>query len=334
VLVELLKLAPDAVVPLEPLAHGSRRCHVFDEDSLGAVNAAIAAERPLLVCGEPGLGKSQLAEAIAAAQDRPFLSCTVDSRTEHRELLWRFDAIRRLGHAQRGGSDRGITERHFVRPGPLWWALNWQSAVTKIEESVQALGDEALGEDDQPLRYGGNEAKARSGKGWVLLIDEIDKAESDVPNGLLEVLGSLRFTPYATSEPIVASSPAPLIVITTNRERTLPSAFVRRCLVLSLEMPKTERALIDFLVERGRSQFIDLGNQSPSTDESILRLAAEQLWTDRSRAFEERLNSIPGQAEYLDLIRVVVRTHPNDLNAQKLLLERSSKYLFRKRVDA
>src|SRR5262249_50323380 len=118
--------------------------HVIDEDSILAVNAALATGRPLLVRGEPGTGKSQLARAVAEALGRAFVSHSVDARTETRDLLWSVDAVARLAEAQVMGAlhhvehdevRRRIDVIEFVQPGPLWWAFDWASAQAQARRS-------------------------------------------------------------------------------------------------------------------------------------------------------------------------------------------------------
>ena len=281
-----IKLAPQGDIPAQ--------AHVFDERSMTAINAAMAAGRPLLVRGEPGAGKSQLARAAAKVLRRAFVYEVVDSRTEACELLWHFDAVERLAEAQIANA-MGIADKdelrsalnvlNFVRPGPLWWAFDWEDA-NRQAESVKALS---------PKQRDGGKPE----NGVVVLVDEIDKAEGDVPNGLLEALGAGEFLPYGRHEPVVAKS-APLVVVTTNEERALPDAFIRRCLVLPLDLPPSGDALIAWLTERGHAHF-------PKMDAEVRQAAAEQLDRDRSGAIEERRLPLPGQAEYLDLLRAVDR---------------------------
>lgn len=292
------------------------RVHKFDELSIGAVNAAIAAQRPLLVRGEPGVGKTQLAEAVAEELQRAFSSYTVDSRTESRDLLWRFDAVMRLAEAQLyatlGKKDvtNDLAIQKFVFPGPLWWAFNTKSA-------------QAVSRDATPLNQGKN--RDRYPNGWVVLIDEIDKAESDVPNGLLEVLGAGQFTPLGHDPiSIPAEGVAPLILITTNEERVLPDAFIRRCLVLHLALPEKDAELIEHLKQRGRAHF------GKATSGTVLEEAAQMLVADRRVARKEQLRPLPGQAEYLDLVRAVIELADGDMERQKDLIEDVARFTLKK----
>lgn len=126
---ERLELPAQGVLP--------KTVHVFDQASVDAVNAALAARRPLLVRGEPGTGKSQLARAAAAGLGRAFVSTVIDARSESRDLLWAFDAVARLAEAQVQGALPGrdeaqvrasLREERFLAPGPLWWAFDWRGA--------------------------------------------------------------------------------------------------------------------------------------------------------------------------------------------------------------
>jgi len=129
-------------VPLETRPGVPEQFHLFDEDSVLAINASLAAERPLLVRGQPGMGKTQLAAAASKVLNRPLVSFVVESRTESRHLLWHFDAVERLAMAQVCGAlqltetqvrDR-LPEKTFVVPGPLWWAFDWDNAATHCTE--------------------------------------------------------------------------------------------------------------------------------------------------------------------------------------------------------
>lgn len=315
------------------------RCHEFDEPSIAAVNAAIAAKRPLLIRGEPGVGKTQLAEAVALELQRAYYSFVVNARTEPHDLLWRFDAVMRLAEAQLcsvakpgdlASARMELAVEKFVRPGPLWWAFDSESAAAACRDG------------QTPLDNGHNEKFQQNG--WVVLIDEIDKAESDVPNGLLEALGSSRFVPFGHEKPVTVKDVAPpLVIITTNEERVLPHAFVRRCLVLHLSLPDVntpdgEQRLIRQLCSRGRAHF---GKRTggrkekvvSKTNDEVLQAAARQLVADRKSADQQQLRPLPGQAEYLDLVRAVVEQAPRRPDEQLKLLKSAARFTLQKHLD-
>jgi len=289
-------------IPLPKRGSWPAAVHVFDEASVHALMAAEAAERPLLVRGEPGTGKSQLARAAAEATQRLFLSAVVNARTECQDLQWQFDAVARLGEAQalaHCSADeipRRINPLRFLSPGPLWWVFDWASA-----QDQYTLCDHRL--ELAPTCPDGWEPK----RGSVLLIDEIDKADTDLPNGLLETLGNGDFAvPYlGASVRQSQDCPPPLVIITTNEERELPAAFLRRCLVLPLSLPEADDALLDFLCQRGAAHF-DGSEGRPYCADAVRRKAGELLLEDRKAANAQGLPP-PGQAEYLDLLRAVCR---------------------------
>lgn len=261
------------------------------------------------------MGKTQLAAAASKVLKRPLVSFVVDSRTESRHLLWRFDAVERLAMAQVCGALRltepevreRLQEKKFVMPGPLWWAFDWESARSHCEELGQGIP--TVAPDMDPAN------------GRVVLIDEIDKADSDVPNGLLEALGAGQFTPPGCPA-VCAQEPGPLVIITTNEERMLPDAFVRRCLVLHLKMPQDEK-LVAFLVSRGRAHF-------PMADEvTFLKPAAEQLIADRRAAVSPK----PGVAEYLDLLRCVLQIAIDRKEAPEQLMKQLARFTTQKHAE-
>jgi MoxR-like ATPase len=310
--------------------------HLFDERSVMAIRAALAAKRPLLVRGEPGVGKTQLAAAVAHVLKRPLLPKVVDSRTEARDLLWEFDAIMRLADAQIAAAlssddacgdetsgaglpkarERELRRRlavtNYVRPGPFWWAFDWSKASEQATKTETPF---------PPLEPG-----ADSANGCVVLIDEIDKADSDVPNGLLETLGSGRFTPLGQSEPVEVRGEPPLVIITTNEERVLPNAFLRRCLILELMLPDNDTELSERLVKIAAVHF----PKQAKASRGLFQKAAKILVDDRRIARGVGTAPLPGQAEYLDLLRAVFLLEPDSAKEQEKMLESVARFAVRK----
>ncbi len=306
--------------------------HLFSKSEILAVNAAVAAGRPLLVRGEPGTGKSQLARAAAKELGWAFVKHVIDSHTESRDLMWTFDAVQRLADAQIAGARLAVRPStptktdpvdtkaepagtldiaNYLHPGPLWWAFDWSTANDQCDRARGVA-------PSQPDRGDWR-------KGCVLLLDEIDKAEPEVPNGLLEALGAREFTPIGQRTPVRASGRPVLVIITTNEERVLPDPFVRRCLVIRLGLPEDEDRLIDFLMTRGEAHF-------PDADERVRRQTAKMLHTDRQKAIQKNIRPRPGQAEYLDLLRIVVALEPDNPSAQLARLDEVAGYALRKQA--
>lgn len=318
-LIPLLDIAEKTVVPLSQLPGWPETVHQFDEDSVWAVRAAQAARRPLLVRGEPGTGKSQLARAAAAALGCAFIAEVVHSRTEAQDLQYHFDAVRRLGEAQACGGRSGndiselLAPGKYLSPGVLWWAFDWDTASRQAEQCATGGG-----RPEPPPEWG-------PAKGCVLLIDEIDKADADLPNGLLETLGNGSFTVPYTRQVIGlgADVPPPLVFITTNEERELPAAFVRRCLVLHLALPEKEADLIPWLMDRGRIHF-------PGAGAKIREETARLLCQDRLPLRQQQLPA-PGQAEYLDLLRALTRFSGEE-REQRAALEKIGRFALKKQT--
>ncbi len=302
-----IKFTQNLKVPLQLNACQKPINHLFEEEHVNAINTAIACRRPLLLTGEPGIGKTQLARAAAVVLQRAFVRHTVDAKTEARDLLWHFDAVARLAEAQlaqnlkwdKDTCDLQLAPKNFIRPGPLWWGMSWDTAKKQPEAQ-------------EPPQHDGQHPD----NGVVVLIDEIDKAEIDVPNGLLEALGESSFHPLGVR--VESEAVPPFIVITTNRERTLPVAFVRRCVVLRMELPEEEDALLALLIRRGSAH--------SSLKKSIQKKAAIMLIEDRKAVSKPPR---PGQAEYLDLLRAVEQQATRGFSPDELL-DMARPYLLQK----
>ena len=291
----------DRDVPLPRQGHWAEAVHRFEAKDAVALRAAEACGRPLLIRGKPGVGKSQTARAAAAAAHRPLLSVVIDGRSEAQDLMWRFDAVRRLADAQlqRPAGQPLPAEDFYVRPEALWWAYDWAGALQWLQHSGQSP---ELPVAPPPPWAPGQPA--------VLLIDEIDKADPDLPNALLDVLANNGFRKPFGGPPVQCAPAArPLIIITTNEERELPAAFLRRCLVLTLALPAAELAFCDHLEAMGqRHQAVRLRTE-PAAVCHVLRPAAQRLWAARQQ-LGDSADYLPGQAEYLDLVTALARLYP------------------------
>ena len=262
--------------------------HSWSDAERAAVVQAWASGRPLLVRGEAGCGKSQLARAAAAVLDVPLIAEVIHPRFEATDLLYREDPVERLAQAQLIAaikpqtSDAAVQLRwlkeqlapeQFIRHGPVWHAMEAPPPTDKGERWPRA----------------------------VILIDEIDKADSDVPNALLEVLGNRSFSVPGRSDPVRCDlDHAPLIIITTNEDRELPPAFLRRCAVLNMRPDDaSETEFVPWLLQRTRAHaalaVLDGDASSP------MARAAAQVWADRKAATAQGLPSV-GLAECLDLL--------------------------------
>ena len=175
--------------------------YVATDDLMMAVNAAVTLERPILIKGEPGTGKTQLALEVASALDRPLYEWHIKSTTKAQQGLYDYDAVARLRDSQLG-DDRVHDIANYIVRGKIW---------------------EAFSSDVQP----------------VLLIDEIDKADIEFPNDLLQELDRMEFFVYETTE-LVKARHRPIVVITSNNEKELPDAFLRRCFFHYIKFPDKE----------------------------------------------------------------------------------------------
>lgn len=257
------------------------------------IRVAMAVGRPLLLFGPSGCGKSSLAPNLALLLRRKFYEFVVNSRSEAKDLFYRFDAIRRLGEAQLGsaglaeGSADWRSAHAFVEPGPLWWVYNPLSATNRGAPgrtgSLRPAKDPGVWPDERDVSGATTPAA-------VLLLDEIDKADPDFPNNLLVPLGSRQFLVEETGDLIeLGEGQAPLVIITSNRERELPAAFIRRCVVLEINSLGNKE-----LVELAQSTFRDSSEEFKAT----LARIAETL---RSLRGYEQVSP----AEYLDTVKAI-----------------------------
>ncbi|MFC7290793.1 AAA family ATPase [Hirschia litorea] len=246
--------------------------YVATEDLQVAVNAAIALERPLLIKGEPGTGKTVLAHEVAQSLGRPLIEWHIKSTTKAQQGLYEYDAVSRLRDSQLG--DPKVADvSNYIKRGKLW---------------------EAFVSEDQP----------------ILLIDEIDKADIEFPNDLLQELDRMEFFVYETGETIKAVK-RPLVIITSNNEKELPDAFLRRCFFHFIKFPDpdTMQSIVDVhfpniqkrLVAAALETFYEMRDvpglkKKPSTSELIdwlKLLMSEDMDPDTLRSKDTRTTIPP-----------------------------------------
>jgi len=245
--------------------------YVATEDLTTAVNAAVTLGRPILIKGEPGTGKTQLAEEVSRGLDKPLLQWHIKSTTKAQQGLYEYDAVARLRDSQLG-DERVHDISNYIVKGPLW---------------------EAFEEDSQP----------------VLLIDEIDKADIEFPNDLLRELDRMEFYVYETKETVTAKH-RPIIIITSNNEKELPDAFLRRCFFHYIRFPDAETMaeIVDVhypnlkkdLLSEALKAFYDLREipglkKKPSTSELLdwLKLLLAEDVPPEALASDDRRKTLP-----------------------------------------
>ncbi|MBG20645.1 MAG: ATP-binding protein [Rhizobiales bacterium] len=235
--------------------------YVADKDLTIAVNAAIRLERPLLVKGEPGTGKTELARQVAGSLGLDLIEWSIKSTTKAQQGLYEYDAVNRLRDSQLG-DERVNDISNYIRRGKLWEAFD-------------------------------------SDKKVVLLIDEIDKADIEFPNDLLQELDRMEFHVYETGE-LVKARQRPIVIITSNNEKELPDAFLRRCFFHYIRFPDMETL----------QKIVDV--HYPGIKKKLVSAALTQFYEIRETA---GLKKRPSTSEVLDWIRLLVAddVEPEDL---------------------
>ena len=238
--------------------------YVATDDLMMAVNAAVTLERPILIKGEPGTGKTQLAVEVAESLGKPLFEWHIKSTTKAQQGLYEYDAVARLRDSQLG-DDRVHDISNYIVRGKVW---------------------EAFQSEEQP----------------VLLIDEVDKADIEFPNDLLQELDRMEFYVYETKQ-LVKAAHRPIIVITSNNEKELPDAFLRRCFFHYIKFPDKETM----------SRIVDV--HFPNLKKDLLSEALNAFYKVRD---VPGLKKKPSTSELLDWIKLLLAEDipPELLNAE------------------
>jgi len=235
--------------------------YVATEDLTVAVNAAVTLERPLLVKGEPGTGKTELARQVATSLGLPIIEWHIKSTTRAQQGLYEYDAVSRLRDSQLG-EERVHDVANYIKRGKLWQAF---------------------------------EAEGKT----VLLIDEIDKADIEFPNDLLQELDRMEFFVYETGQTVTART-RPIVIITSNNEKELPDAFLRRCFFHYIRFPDidTMKAIVEV--------------HFPGIKQQLLATALTQFYEIRE---QQGLKKKPSTSEVLDWLKLLLAEdlEPEDL---------------------
>jgi MoxR-like ATPase len=282
----------------------------YTDELVLAVNVALVTGRLLLLRGEPGAGKSTLAADAARLLKWRYYEQVVSSSTSAEDLLFRMDHVGRIGDAMARKAEARDRPSNYLEPGVLWWAFAPESARLRGADAHGLEAREPLART-WPLE---DEFKAPA----VVLIDEIDKAEPDFPNALLVPLGSLSFhVRTSNADTVVQASPnmRPLVVVTTNEERDLPPAFVRRCVVVRLSAPSRKEPGPTRLAAIARRHF-----DEKQLDALTLKKLSDRYFDLRESALKHKLRA-PSTAEFLDAARALNELTQRDGGSTSALLD-------------